>query len=288
MHKLTLALSLAALLSAQPLLAADDAAPPVQDADTLIATVNGKPYQLDIFRAFYEERLNQSRSQNTPEFQEQVFNEFLNLTVAAQAAEKRELNELREVKAAVELQRMMVMSSAVLQQIAGEAEITDAELEEAYEQFKDKAKTTEYKARHILVEEQAEAEEIIAKLDKSDGKGFVDLAKKHSIGPTGEKGGDLDWFDARQMVKPFSDAVAKLAPGSYTEKPVQTQFGWHVILLEETRDAVPTMEDAKPTLEAVIRRQKVSDALAEMRTGATIELNDEVVRVSEDQETEGE
>ena len=146
MRKLSLALSLTALLSAPPMLVAEEAEAPAQDANTLIATVNEKPYQLDIFRAFYNERLTQSRSQNTPEFQEQVFNEFLNLIVAAQEAEKRDLGDNREVKAAIELQRLMVLSSAVLQQIGAEAEITDAELEEAYEQFKERAKRTEYKA----------------------------------------------------------------------------------------------------------------------------------------------
>ena len=288
MRKLSLALSLTALLSAPPMLVAEEAEAPAQDANTLIATVNEKPYQLDIFRAFYNERLTQSRSQNTPEFQEQVFNEFLNLIVAAQEAEKRDLGDNREVKAAIELQRLMVLSSAVLQQIGAEAEITDAELEEAYEQFKERAKRTEYKARHILVDDKAKAEEIIVKLDKADGKGFEDLAKENSLGPTAEKGGDLGWFDARQMVKPFSDAVAKLEPGNYTDKPVQTQFGWHVILLEETRDAEPpSMEEAKPTLEAALRRQKISEALAELRTAAKIELNTDVVKLKED-EAEGE
>jgi peptidyl-prolyl cis-trans isomerase C len=287
MRKLSLALSLTALLSAPPMLVAEEAEAPAQDANTLIATVNEKPYQLDIFRAFYNERLTQSRSQNTPEFQEQVFNEFLNLIVAAQEAEKRDLGDNREVKAAIELQRLMVLSSAVLQQIGAEAEITDAELEEAYEQFKERAKRTEYKARHILVDDKAKAEEIIVKLDKADGKGFEDLAKENSLGPTAEKGGDLGWFDARQMVKPFSDAVAKLEPGSYTDKPVQTQFGWHVILLEETRDAEPpSMEEAKPTLEAALRRQKIAEALADMRAAAKIELNTDVVKLKEDETEE--
>jgi peptidyl-prolyl cis-trans isomerase C len=287
MRKLSLALSLTALLSAPPMLVAEEAEAPAQDANTLIATVNEKPYQLDIFRAFYNERLTQSRSQNTPEFQEQVFNEFLNLIVAAQEAEKRDLGDNREVKAAIELQRLMVLSSAVLQQIGAEAEITDAELEEAYEQFKERAKRTEYKARHILVDDKAKAEEIIVKLDKADGKGFEDLAKENSLGPTAEKGGDLGWFDARQMVKPFSDAVAKLEPGNYTDKPVQTQFGWHVILLEETRDAEPpSMEEAKPTLEAALRRQKIAEALADMRAAAKIELNTDVVKLKEDEAEE--
>jgi peptidyl-prolyl cis-trans isomerase C len=287
MRKLSLALSLTALLSAPPMLVAEEAEAPAQDANTLIATVNEKPYQLDIFRAFYNERLTQSRSQNTPEFQEQVFNEFLNLIVAAQEAEKRDLGDNREVKAAIELQRLMVLSSAVLQQIGAEAEITDAELEEAYEQFKERAKRTEYKARHILVDDKAKAEEIIVKLDKADGKGFEDLAKENSLGPTAEKGGDLGWFDARQMVKPFSDAVAKLEPGNYTDKPVQTQFGWHVILLEETRDAEPpSMEEAKPTLEAALRRQKIAEALADMRAAAKIELNTDVVKLKEDETEE--
>jgi peptidyl-prolyl cis-trans isomerase C len=121
-------------------------------------------------------------------------------------------------------------------------------------------------------------------VSKKKAKNFEQLAKENSLGPTADKGGDLGWFDARQMVKPFSDAVAKLKPGEWTEEPVQTQFGWHVILLEDTRDAEPpSLEDAKPSLEAAVKRQKVAAKLAEMRNEAMVELNEDVVKLKEEQ-----
>jgi peptidyl-prolyl cis-trans isomerase C len=278
-----------ALVIAAGLCVALPAAPTLaQEAEagdgTLIATINGKPYTLDLFRVFYSQRLQQANTQNSPEFQERAFNEFMNLVVAAQDADKRKLGELTDVQTALELQRMMVLSSAALQSIAAETEVTDEELEQAYEQFKEQAKRTEYKARHILVDDQEKAKELAKKVSKSKGKKFEELAKESSLGPTADKGGDLGWFDAGQMVKPFADALATLEPGQWTEEPIQTQFGWHVILLEETRDAEPpSMEDAKPGLEAAIKRQKVAAKLAEMRNQAMVELNEDVVKLKEDE-----
>jgi peptidyl-prolyl cis-trans isomerase C len=276
-----LAAGLSLALLAAPALAQEES----QIGDgTLIATINGEPYTLDLFRVFYSQRLQQSEGQNTPEVQERVFNEFMNLVVAAQDAEKRELAGRADVQAALELQRMMVLSSAALQAIASETEVSDAELEQAYEQFKEQAKRTEYKARHILVDDQEKAQELAKQVSKKKAKNFEQLAKENSLGPTADKGGDLGWFDARQMVKPFSDAVAKLKPGEWTEEPVQTQFGWHVILLEDTRDAEPpSLEDAKPSLEAAVKRQKVAAKLAEMRNEAMVELNEDVVKLKEEQ-----
>jgi peptidyl-prolyl cis-trans isomerase C len=250
--------------------------------DTLIATVNGQPYELDLFRAFYGERLQQSGGQNSPELQERAFNEFVNLIVASQEGKERNLADNPEVQTALELQRMRVLSAAALQAIGAESDPSEAELQEAYDRFAKQAQRTEYKARHILVDDKEKAMDLIAQLDQADGDGFEALAKEHSLGPTAEKGGDLGWFDSRRMVKPFADAVAEMEPGTYSKQPVQTQFGWHVIKLEETRAAEPpSFEDAKPQLEAVVRRQKVAQALAKMREQAQIELNEEVVTIKE-------
>jgi peptidyl-prolyl cis-trans isomerase C len=282
--KLLLATAFASALFSAPVLAQDDAA----DDDTLIATINGEPYKLNLFRVFYAQRLQQARGENTPELQERAFNEFMNLVVAAQEAEKRELAERTDVQTSLDLQRMMVLSQAALQSIAAETEVTEDELKEVYEQFKEQAKRTEYKARHILVDDQEKAKALAKQVGKKKAKNFEELAKENSLGPTADKGGDLGWFDARQMVKPFADAVAKLKPGEWTEEPVQTQFGWHVILLEETRDAEPpSFEDAKQNLEAAIRRDKVAARLAEMRNQAMVELNEDVVKLKDDADEEG-
>ncbi|MGB5833698.1 MAG: peptidylprolyl isomerase [Thiohalocapsa sp.] len=278
--RLPLSLIFTALIAAAPAwaVAQEDAA-----ESTPIATVNGTEYSLDLFRVFFTQRMQETNGQNTPAFQEQAFNEFLSVVAAAQEADKRDLGANPDVQTALELQQLMIMSNAALQSIANDSPPTEDELKKAYEQFKEQAERTEYKARHILLDDQAKAEELIKSLDATDGKDFEKLARENSLGPTAEKGGDLGWFDARQMVKPFADAVANLEPGSYTEQPVQTQFGWHVILLEETRAAEPpSFEDAKPNLEAAVKRQKVADALNKLRQDAKVDLNQEVIKLKEE------
>jgi len=278
MIKNSIALLIGALLAAGTCAAEDLAPAPAPGSDVVIATVNGTAYPLDIFRMFYMERMQETRSQNDPAFQQQAFNEFMSLVVASQEAEKRKLQDNPEVHAAIELQRLKVMSNAALAAMAQDIKVTDDELKEAYEQVKKQAARTEYKARHILVKDEAEAKQIIKELDKKAD--FAELAKKHSLGPTGKNGGELDWFDDSQMVKPFSDAVATMKPGTHSKEPVQTQFGWHVIELQETRTAEPpSFEDAKPQLTALVQRQKLGKELNELRDKAMVELNEEVVKL---------
>ena len=277
-------LMLAAAITAAPAIATAQDADAGADA-TNIASVNGKDYSLELFRIFYTERMQETGAQNTPAFQEQAFNEFLSMVVAAQEGEKRELADNAEVKTALELQQMMILSNAALQSMGQDNPPTEEELQKAYEQYKEQAKRNEYKARHILVDDKEKAEELIKKLETSEGEDFDQLARENSLGPTAEKGGDLGWFDARQMVKPFSDAVGTLEVGSFTKQPVQTQFGWHVILLEDTRTAEPpSFEEAKPALEASVTRQKIADELNKLRTEAKVDLNQEVVKLKEDEE----
>jgi peptidyl-prolyl cis-trans isomerase C len=290
MIKTRLALALAAIISSG-LCLAEDAKPaaPAPTPDTLIATVNGTPYRLDVFRMFFAERIQQTQGQqDQPAFQQQAFNEFMGLIVAAQEAEKRKLQDNPEVQAAIELQRMKVLSNAALAAMAQDIKVTEDELKAAYEQVKQSART-EYKARHILVKDEAEAKKLIKALD--DKADFAELAKKHSLGPTGKNGGELDWFDSTQMVKPFADAVAAMKPGTHSAEPVQSQFGWHVIALEEVRkQEPPAFDEAKPQLEALVQRQKLAEQLNEMRNKAMVELNEDIVRVqkADDAETKEE
>ncbi len=249
--------------------------------DALIATVNGVAYPLDVFRLFYMERLQGNQGQNSPEFQQQVFDEFMGLAVASQDGDRRKLEDDRNVVAALQLERMKIMSNAALSTMADEVEPTEDELKTAYDTVKAQTTRAEYKARHILVKDEAEAKKIIKQLDK--GTDFAELAKKHSEGPTGKDGGDLGWFDAGQMVAPFAEAVAALEPDSYTKEPVNTQFGWHVIELQETRKAEPpAFEDAKPQLTALVKRQKIAIKVNEMREKAMVELNEDVVKLKDE------
>jgi peptidyl-prolyl cis-trans isomerase C len=281
MKKAQIPLLLCALLATGTGFAEDkkDADASKTDApDALIATVNDVPYPLDVFRMFYMERMQEAKGENSPAFQQQVFDEFMGLVVASQDGERRKLEKERNVVAALQLQRMKVMSNAALSAMATELQPSEDELKTAYEKVKEQSSGTEYKARHILVKEEDEAKKVIKELDK--GGKFEDLAKKYSTGPNGKNGGELGWFDPSQMVPAFADAVKAMEPGSYSKAPVHTQFGWHVINLEETRKAEPPPYDqAKPRLTAMVQRQKIAEKIADMRNGAMVELNEDVVRL---------
>lgn len=251
------------------------ATPP--SGDTTIATINGQAVPLDLFRLFYTERLHQTNQQNSPALQNQVFNEFINVVVTAQDAERKGLEKQENVRRAMELQRMQLLSRVALQAKAQAEQPTDEELKKAYDERYGKEKHTEYKARHILVKSDEEAEKLIKKLES--GASFADLAKANSIGPTGKNAGELGWFDANQMVPPFMEAVASLKPGEYTKKPVKTQFGWHIIQLEKTREAAPpTLDDVKAELTAQVQREKLAKYVAELRDKTDLKLNTDLIK----------
>jgi len=189
-------------------------------------------------------------------------------------------------KLALENERRSFVAGEALSRVAEEA-VTDEAVQKAYDAtYSDAEPTREYHAAHILVASEDEAKAIKAELD--DGADFAELAKEKSTGPSGPNGGDLGWFSEGMMVKPFEDAVVALEPGAVSD-PVQTQFGWHVILLEDTRTAEPpTFEEAKPNLENVVKRQKIADELNTLRQNAKVDLNQDVVKLKEPTEEEPE
>jgi len=152
------------------------------------------------------------------------------------------------------------------------ARITDDALQAKYQDYlANNPPAIEHRARHILVTSEAAAREVIAKLD--EGADFAELAKESSTGPSGAQGGDLGYFTADQMVPEFSEAAAKLDPGQYTKDPVQTQFGWHVIKVEDRRTTEPSgFEEVEPRLREEMAREAAAAIFKELRDGATIEI----------------
>jgi len=247
--------------------------------DTTIATINGSAIPLDMFRIFFSDRLRQANAQNTPEFQNQAFNELVNIVVTAQDAERKGLDKQDQVGSALAVQRLQLLSRLALQDAAQNMKPSEEELKKAYDERYGKEKRTEYKARHILVKTEDEAKKVIDKL--KGGANFVELANDKSLAP-GKNGGDLGWFDAAQMVQPFTQAVAAMKPGAYSQKPVQTQFGWHVILLEETRQAdPPALDSVKDELVAGMARDRLGNYVGELRSKADLKLNSDLIKSSE-------
>jgi len=259
---------------------ADKATAASPSGDTTIATVNGQEIPLDLFRRFYAERLRQANTQNTPQFQNQAFNEFINILVTAQDAEKAGLEKEKSFETALRLQRLQLLSGFAIRNAATKHMPSDEELQKAYDERYGKGNGNEYKARHILVKTEEEAKKLIEELD--GGADFAELAKSKSLGPTGKDGGELPWFGTGQMVQPFTDATVALKPGEYTKAPVQTQFGWHVILLEEIRESEPpAFDEVKGELTATLERDSLAAYVAGLREKASLELNSDLIKVNE-------
>jgi peptidyl-prolyl cis-trans isomerase C len=201
-----------------------------------------------------------------------VLNELANVIIVAQDAEKKGIDKRPEIAASLALMRANLLAQTVITDKASSFAPNEEEIKAFYDAEYAQKTSLEYKARHILVEQEDQAKSLIEELD--GGADFAELAKTHSTGPTGKNGGDLGWFDANQMVKPFSDAVAALEKGSYTKQPVKTQFGWHVILLEDTKQTEPpSMQSARADIIANLQKKALTDYMQEMRTTSTIVFN---------------
>lgn len=208
---------------------------------------------------------------DTPELRRNVRNTLINLELASQAAVREGLDKKPEVAARLELDRASVLTQAYWQDYLSKHPITDEELRKEYERIKPQLATKEYRARHILVNTEDEAKDVIKKL--KDGGNFEKLAAEKSKDPGSKgRGGDLDWSPASRYVKPFGDALVSLKKGQMTDTPVKTDFGWHVIRLDDERIArLPTFDEAKPTLERNIQIQMSQKMIEDLRAKAKIE-----------------
>ena len=236
------------------------------------ATVNG----VAISQRQVETILKQQAAQGMPdnaESRKMIIDNLSLQIILAQDAAKKGLEKTAEVAEQLDMVKQSVLAQAYVQDYIKTNPVTDTMLMAEYEKIKVQASGNQYKARHILVEKEDEAKEIIAKL-KKDVKSFDALAKAKSKDPgSKDKGGDLGWFDPRGMVPEFGAAVAKLEKDKFTEEPVKSQFGYHVILLEDTRaNPVPTLEQVKPRLLQQVQQQMVQKMLDDVKAKAKIEI----------------
>lgn len=233
-------------------------------ADT-VASVNGVDIDSSVVDLYIQSRTNKPAAQATPQERETLVAELTDIYVLATQDSADEIMQDPSLQAQLELQRVSLVAQSVAGEFYSKTVATDEEIQAVYEEQITLAPAQQYKARHILVESQGAAVALIDQL--LDGGDFEELAKEHSTGPSGPSGGDLGWFSPDQMVQPFSQAVALLEDGRYTTDPVQTQFGWHVILREASRDAEPpTLESAKESITRKIQADKFQVYLAEIRT----------------------
>lgn len=218
----------------------------------------------NVFNMFLESMLRQPASQATAEQIEQARNQLTDLYLLSNLPQAQELKEEPRLKAQIELQTRAMLAQAVATDFISKNQATDEELRVLYDAQLEGSSAKEFKARHILVETQGEAIDLIEQLD--GGADFAELAKEKSTGPSGPSGGDLGWFPPDRMVAEFSAAVQELNDGEYTKAPVQTQFGWHVILREESRDSVPPpFESVRDVLKQQVESQKLQDFIESLR-----------------------
>lgn len=237
----------------------------------VIATVNGTPLTQSVLDVYSSMR--KSQGQNPHENNEEAaLNELIALELMRQESISKGLNALPSVVAALDQQERTALAGAAIKDFMNNNPVSDEDAQELYDAQIGKP-GKEYNARHILVETEDEAKAVIALLD--EGSDFSELAKEKSTGPSGSSGGKLGWFGAGQMVAPFSEAAAKLNKGEYTKEPVQTQFGWHVIILDDTRETTPPpFEDVKDRLKMLLANQQLQQHVEELKSSASIEIKE--------------
>lgn len=235
------------------------------DEDEIVAKVNGQPITEQTLEMISEA----NRGANIP--REKLIDDLIKHELLYQEAVRKNLESNQEVAQRINFIQRSILSQAAMQDFITNTPISDAEIQKEYEQTYGGSGQEEYKARHILTETEEKAKEIIGKLKA--GGNFEKLAKEYSTGPVGPKGGDLGWFSAQQMVAPFSEAVMALKNGEYSKQPVHTQFGWHVILREDSRAKTPPPLDAmKANLQAQLQRKAIENHLESLKANAKIEI----------------
>jgi peptidyl-prolyl cis-trans isomerase C len=233
------------------------------------ATVNGKQITQDMLDTFSQAVMGNSPEPATDEQKAQLLDQLINMTLAAQAAEKDGLQKDPKVAGRLDLLRTQILAEAASEKFIKANPVTDADLKAEYD-TQVAGMPKEYKARHILVDKKETAESIIRELQA--GGDFSKIAAKESKDSSGKAGGDLGWFSPQSMVKPFSDAVMALEKGKYTTTPVQSEFGWHVIILDDVRSPeAPKFEDVKPQVEMFVQRKKLQEYLDGLRKAAKIQ-----------------
>jgi peptidyl-prolyl cis-trans isomerase C len=235
-----------------------------------IAIVNGKAVPKERVDALAQQVARSGRPV-TPEMQGQLRDETIAREIFAQEAHERGLDATDEYKNQVELTKQSILIRELFTDFQKKNVVTDDEVKAEYDKFAAANAGKEYRARHILVEKEDQAKDIIAKLKK--GAKFEDLAKKLSKDPgSGANGGDLDWANASSYVKEFSEALVALGKGKTTETPVKSQFGYHVIRLDDIRDAqLPKFEDVRPQIAQQLQQQKLVKFQEDLRSKAKIE-----------------
>jgi peptidyl-prolyl cis-trans isomerase C len=266
-QRMVLAALLAAALAACSPKGSQDAA--LVDNSPAVATVNGKTITKDFYEFYVKTVANKPSAELTAEQRDQLLDSLVRAYVVADEAQKDGTTKNPDTIRLLELQRLNFLQRQLTDKYLKDRGATEQELRAEYETQVARLPKLEYHARHILVATEPFAAKLVAELEK--GAKFEDVARRESMDAK-EKGGDLSWFTPDRMVKPFADAVVALKPGEYTRAPVQTQFGWHIIKLEETRElAPPAFDNVKQRVEEMVQQKKIKTYMDGLMTTAKVE-----------------
>ncbi len=235
-----------------------------------VAVVNGKPVPTARVEAL-KQQVERSGRPVTPDMMQQIKEEVVTREIFMQEARRLGLESRADYRNQLELARQTLLIRELFAEFQKKNPVTDAEVKAEYDKFVAANGGKEYRARHILVEKEDEAKALIEQIKK--GAKFEDLAKKSSKDPgSGANGGDLDWANASSYVPEFSQAMVKLAKGQMAEAPVKSQFGFHIIRVDDIRDAqLPKLDEVKPQIAQQLQQDKLSRFQDELRSKARIQ-----------------
>lgn len=247
------------------------AATPALAATMPVATVNG----IAIPKAYVDVIVRTQTQPGTPDSEElraSITDRLIDIEILAQQAGKKGLGKSPELKAQLEVLRVQALADAYVQDYAKNHPVSDDTAKAAYDKLRSESGDKEYKASHILLDTEGEAKGIIARLKL--GEKFEDLARESKDAVSKDKGGALDWNTANGFVKPFSDAMVKLEKGQYTDTPVQSEFGWHVIRLDGIRAAqYPEFDQVKAQIKQSLLQEDVQKTVKALRAEARVEMH---------------
>ena len=234
-----------------------------------VATVNGKPIPASRLDQVVKQVVASGRQPDSPQLREAIKHDLIGREVLLQEADKQGFGTRPEVKADLDNARQNIIIRAMMAEYIKKNPVKDSEVQAEYDKYKAAVGDKEYHARHILVGTEAEAKDLITKL--KGGAKFEDLAKVSKDG-SANNGGDLGWAAPGNYVKEFSDAMVALKPGQITDTPVKSQFGYHVIKLEEVRAAkLPSLEEVTPQIKEALTQQKLAAYQEEMVKKAKVQ-----------------
>lgn len=236
-----------------------------------VVTINGEVIDQNIFNSYARARQKERPETDVERDRDAIIKELVNREMFVQEALKAGLDKLPAVAGELANQQKNILAAAMIGKVIRDNPITEEELKQEFDRFMAGASFKEYKLRHILTATEEDAKKAISRLGK--GTNFSALAEKISKDSSAKNGGDLGWMNVRQMAKPFAAAVEALSKGKYTTTPVQTQFGWHVVMLDDLRENEPPKYEAvKNRLRGFVQKLRLESYINELRGKASIEI----------------